>query len=260
MVIAVILKTIEIYLAMLHLFVIFYRIGMDQQMQQLKKSKELTVSGSNHNLKKIKLAYKNMLSRCYSKLNDSYGNYGGRGIGVCDEWVKSRDLFISWALKNNHQDSLSLDRIDNEKGYSPKNCKWSTVKEQLRNQRRNVFITHNNISRTIGEWCEALSLTEKERAKVYKRYNTHNACTYNELFCSHLRSYRVSKRDNKCLVCGLDKSAKWRKDGSICNNCYHRALRWSKKTAEPIENYHEWVDIQGYAKLGEKDCGAMYER
>lgn len=66
---------------------------------------------------------------CYSKSNISYINYGGRGITVCEEWIDSPAKFIE-DMESTYQDGLSLDRIDNDKGYSKENCKWSTRTEQ----------------------------------------------------------------------------------------------------------------------------------
>ena len=121
-------------------------------------------------LRKIRLAYKNMLNRCYNEKNASFENYGARGISVCDEWRNSRDAFIEWSLKSGHAIGLSLDRIDNEKGYSPENCRWATTTQQLRNQRRNKVISHDGLQMTASEWAERLGIgqdTLRRRVNVY---------------------------------------------------------------------------------------------
>lgn len=62
-------------------------------------------------------------------------NYRDRGITVCDEWRKSFNAFREWALSHGYSDSLTIDRIDNDAGYGPDNCRWATVSEQNRNKR-----------------------------------------------------------------------------------------------------------------------------
>lgn len=77
-------------------------------------------------------------SRCNNPNHKYYENYGGRGIRVCDEWnngTAGHDRFVTWALANGYCDGLSLDRIDNNKGYSPDNCRWTTRSVQSSNKR-----------------------------------------------------------------------------------------------------------------------------
>ncbi len=78
-----------------------------------------------------------MKNRCTNPNNQAYNNYGGRGISVCDEWIKSPVVFIDWGLRNGYKSGLEIDREDNESGYSPSNCRFVTGKTNMRNTRGN---------------------------------------------------------------------------------------------------------------------------
>jgi len=86
--------------------------------------------------KKLFDRYYHMLDRCYNPKNEGYDNYGGRGIVVCDEWRESKHKFFEWCLLNGYDESLDLDRTDNNKGYDPGNCRFITHKENMKNRRR----------------------------------------------------------------------------------------------------------------------------
>ena len=66
--------------------------------------------------------------------------------------------FYNWALSHGYNDTLTLDRIDNNKGYEPNNCRWATRKQQSRNLRNNKNITINGETRCLTEWCNILGL------------------------------------------------------------------------------------------------------
>ena len=80
--------------------------------------------------------YYRMKERCYRPTNDNYKYYGGLGITVCDEWLKSFITFKDWALSHGYADNLTIDRINNELGYMPSNCRWITIQEQQKNRRK----------------------------------------------------------------------------------------------------------------------------
>lgn len=102
-------------------------------------------------------AWRSMLQRCCNPKNRRYADYGGRGILVCDRWRHDFPAFLA-DMGPRPSSGHSLDRIDNNKGYEPSNCQWSTRKKQQRNRKNNRFITHNGITATIAEWGERLGL------------------------------------------------------------------------------------------------------
>lgn len=91
--------------------------------------------------------------RIYNKNNVNYENYGGRGLTLHHDW-EDYVSFKEWALKNGYKENLTIDRIDNEKGYSPDNCRWKTLKEQNRNTTRNRVVNYKGEEKTLCEWAE----------------------------------------------------------------------------------------------------------
>jgi len=86
----------------------------------------------------LMIRFYNLKQRCYNPNNPSYKNYGARGITICDEWLNDSNAFFDWALEKGYRKELTIDRIDNYKGYSPENCRWTTYAVNSRNRRDNV--------------------------------------------------------------------------------------------------------------------------
>jgi hypothetical protein len=100
--------------------------------------------------------WKGMFQRCENPKEKAYKNYGGRGITVCDEW---RDFNVFLADMGFPAKGLSLDRIDNSRGYSRDNCRWATDGQQLNNKRNNVRLKFNGETRTLSEWARYLNVS-----------------------------------------------------------------------------------------------------
>lgn len=92
-----------------------------------------------------------MIQRCSDEQSPAFKNYGGRNISVCDRWMNFENFLSDMG---DRPSGLSLERIDNDKGYSPENCRWATAKEQASNRRSNRVYEHNGESLTLMQWSE----------------------------------------------------------------------------------------------------------
>lgn len=89
-----------------------------------------------------------MKQRCTNPNHKNYSRYGGRGITVCDKWINDFQAFYDWAMANGYdenapQGKCTIDRIDNNKGYSPDNCRWVDMKTQSNNRSTNRKVKIN---------------------------------------------------------------------------------------------------------------------
>lgn len=107
--------------------------------------------------------WKAMRTRCNNPHFKLYYRYGGRGIRVCKEW-ENFDSFQSWAYKNGYNDSLTIDRINNDGNYSPENCKWSSLAEQQQTRSSCHMITYNGKTQNLTRWASEYHMP-RERLK-----------------------------------------------------------------------------------------------
>lgn len=101
-------------------------------------------------------AWRGILSRCNNKADEAYHNYGGRGITVCKRWLQFNNFFydMGYAPSKKH----SIDRVDNNKGYSKSNCRWATIQEQHRNKRTTRIIEYNGEKMCLKDWANKLGV------------------------------------------------------------------------------------------------------
>lgn len=94
--------------------------------------------------------WRSMINRCHKSWHVDYHMYGARGITVCVRWRKDWKLFRD--DMGPRPAGYTLDRINNNRGYSPSNCRWSSPKQQSRNRRTNVYVTAFGERKTVMDW------------------------------------------------------------------------------------------------------------
>lgn len=102
--------------------------------------------------------YHGMKKRCYNSNCKRYKDYGGRGIVVCDEWLKGFDYFAKWAYENGYDVGLTIERDDVNGNYCPENCRWITRREQAYNKRDSIKVLYHGETKDLMVWCNELGL------------------------------------------------------------------------------------------------------
>lgn len=117
--------------------------------------------------------YSRMIERCYNKSHPSYKYYGERGISVCFEWKGKQGFynFYAWAIRNNFEPSLTLDRIDVNGNYCPENCRWVNMDIQGNNRRNNHYYEYNGESLTLSQISRKYNVNYN---MMYSRINKHH--------------------------------------------------------------------------------------
>lgn len=110
-----------------------------------------------------------MIYRCHDSLNPGFHNYGGRGIIVCPEWRNDYNAFRKWSLANGYSDELTIDRINNDEGYNPDNCRWTTMKVQSNNTRVNHRVTYKGETHTLSEWQDITGIKDDKIGRRLKK-------------------------------------------------------------------------------------------
>jgi hypothetical protein len=130
-------------------------------MRKTYKNKGVPVShGYLITHKKLYKLYFSMRARCEKPTDPAFFRYGARGITVAADW-NTPEAFCDWAVSHGYDLGLTLERLDNSKGYSPDNCAWVSRKEQARNRRSSKIISINGENRTVAEWAERYGVDVK---------------------------------------------------------------------------------------------------
>lgn len=139
------------------------------------RHERLVERASTHRMSDTRLykIWAGMLKRCENENSVNYDRYGGRGIFVYDAWHHFED-FYEWAIKNGYDDDLSIDRIDNNDGYYPENCRWVDDVTQANNKRSSRFVTYLGNRHTIAEWARIMNVSDANLRYHIKHGDAHD--------------------------------------------------------------------------------------
>ena len=112
--------------------------------------------------------YRSMISRCCNPNSNAYYRYGGRGIKVCDRWMGKHGFDNFLLDMGERPEKMSLDRIDNNKGYSPDNCRWATAREQANNTCKTIHLKIGEEEKTLSDWGDTFHI---KKSTICSRLN-----------------------------------------------------------------------------------------
>lgn len=113
-------------------------------------------------------SWNSMVRRCTDPKSSGYEYYGGRGIKVCDRWMKYDNFYKD--MHPSYEEGLTIDRIDVNGDYEPSNCKWSSMKEQVINRRCTKMYTYNGETMTLMDWARKTGIKQQT---LYSRINNY---------------------------------------------------------------------------------------
>lgn len=127
------------------------------KVKRCKECKNKLLKGTGHQSgmsgTRIYRIWHNIIHRCDNPNFISYKDYGAKGISYCDRWKDFLNFYED--MFSTYKDGLQIDRIDNNKGYSPENCRWVTPQENQRNKSTNVYLTWHGKRMLIIDWCRS---------------------------------------------------------------------------------------------------------
>jgi len=119
----------------------------------------IKVDGYNKTQHPLYEVWRSMNRRCHDAKNGQYKRYGARGIAVCVEWRRNFESFVEWAKEAGYEKGLQIDRIDNDGGYSPENCRFVSPMKNANNRGNNRLYSVGGDTKTLSEWARECGVT-----------------------------------------------------------------------------------------------------
>ena len=146
--------------------------GNVQSCGCLKKEQDKENLTKNHRHKeshtRLHNTWLSMKDRVSNQNNKRFSGYGGRGITMHPDWFNSYETFRDWALENGYSPELTIERIDNDGNYEPKNCDWIPFSEQADNRTTTIWVEWGGRKQNITQWSKELGFN---RTTLYDRYH-----------------------------------------------------------------------------------------
>lgn len=159
--------------------------------------------------------WQTMRLRCYEPANAAYKDYGARGITVCDRWLESPANFLA-DMGPKPSPKHELDRRDNDKGYSPENCRWVTRSVNDRNRRSNRMVTYLGETQPLVYWCERFDIRQ-DTAKHRLDAGWTPEATFTTPTRAKAANGNAKPLKHPCAKCGAPTK------GKLCRPCENRA-------------------------------------
>lgn len=130
---------------------------------------------NNHRIGNI---FNAMKQRCYNKNDKNYRWYGAKGVKVCNEWLNNPETFEEWSLQNGYADELTIDRVDEDKDYSPDNCRWIPHVDNTKYKSTTSMINVDGEVHSGIDWSKILGLGRNRINTYIRQYGLNNVIEF----------------------------------------------------------------------------------
>ena len=188
-----------------------------------KYSKHNTKHGKRY--EKIYGIWKTMRRRCDCPSQTGFHRWGGREITVCQEWQNDFMSFYNWAMANGYSEGLTIDRINNNGNYDPKNCRWTTIHQQCANRRNNTDFVGVSYNQKTGRYKAYLRKDGKHL--LCRTFKTKEAAIAARLD-AEIRSGVVIDRKKRCVM---------ENNSENLDSSYPFFEEWLQRQSEPLPDF-----------------------
>lgn len=172
----------------------YYDLRASTRCTHIRVDGKIGFCKTDWNNKRIRTIFNGMKQRCYNKESNAYKWYGAKGIEICDEWMDNPLLFENWAMQNGYKNNLTIDRIDENKDYSPDNCRWVTGSDNTKYKSTTSVINVDGEEHTGREWAKILGLGTNIINIYIRRYGLDNTTEFIKRYMAN-PSLRPSNRN-----------------------------------------------------------------